>query len=493
MVTIKEYSNQKGSFMAQNVNNFISDIIPSQSSTLNSNFFQFDPIPEPYKFHIGKSATNIVDANLVDQTEALLRESNFADTNIAFHMGAPKGAGAPFVGVGSELSAGHVGIIIDPKRYEEILNPKINLKQRVLHPLKTRNIQKEQFVGGGFQATVGGPNSNFSHEKLGRILDAEGIKIPQKLENITRATFYGAEEFSAAAFEHPINIAYHELTHGFSDISGRRAATQNEPISNLYGWVTQRKDPRYKKGWIGGVAENYRQVMIQSGIEEGIAESGRIRMHAVHANSKVTDSNPINLGRVAYADHGPEVFGPMYTDSYYDSLVTEARRAGAPLRRKERKILKQTLNDQRHYGHIATVGTVIENTKDIEAFDAKRLGLLQYMESLADQDYMYNAAKYELLDSEGNFRKAQQLKMVVDSPMHGQPLAAKPKAIGAIASDVVESVENIAPKSPSVVINRSNRGVQAARQASKAVTMGKRGSGALREAGALLSILRARL
>jgi hypothetical protein len=479
--------------MAQNVNNFISDIIPNQSSTLNSNLLQFDSIPEPYKFHIGKSATDIVDANLVNQTEALLRESNFADTNIAFHMGTPKGAGAPFVGVGSELSARHVGVIIDQKRYEEIVNPKISLKQRILHPLKTAQIQEEKFAGGGFQATVGGPNSNFSHEKLGRILDAEGIKIPQKLEDITRATFYGAEEFSAGVFEHPVNLAYHELTHGFSDISGRRAAAQNEPISNLYGWVTQRKDPRYKKNWVEGVADSYRQVMTQAGIEEGIAESGRIRMHAVHANSKITDSNPINLGRVAYADHGPEIFGPMYTDSYYDSLVTEARRSGAPLKRKERKILKTTLNDQRHYGHVATVGTVIENTKDIEAFDAKRLGLLQDMESLAEQDFDYGTARYNLLDNEGNFRQAQQLKMVVDSPMHGQPLAAKPKAIGTIASDVVESVESIAPRSPNIVINRSSRGVQAARQASKAVTMGKRGSGALREAGALLSILRARL
>jgi hypothetical protein len=183
----------------------------------------------------------------------------------------------------------------------------------------------------------------------------------------------------------------------------------------------------------------------------------------------------------------------MYTDPYYKSLVTEARRSGAPLKRKERKILKKTLNDQRHYGHVATVGTVIENTKDIEAFDAKRLGLLQDMESLAEQDFDYGTARYNLLDNEGNFRQAQQLKMVVDSPMHGQPLAAKPKAIGTIASDVVESVENIAPRSPNIVINRSSRGVQAARQASKAVTMGKRGSGALREAGALLSILRARL
>jgi hypothetical protein len=479
--------------MAQNIHNFISDIIPNQSSTLNSNILQFDPIPEPYKFHIGKSATDIVDANLVNQTEALLRESNFADTNIAFHMGTSKGAGAPFLGVGSELSSRHVGVIIDQKRYEEIVNPKISLKQRILHPLKTAQIQEEKFAGGGFQATVGGPNSNFSHEKLGRILDAEGIKIPQKLEDITRATFYGAEEFSAGVFEHPVNLAYHELTHGFSDISGRRAAAQNEPISNLYGWVTQRKDPRYKKNWVEGVADSYRRVMTQTGIEEGIAESGRIRMHALHANSKITDSNPINLGRVAYADHGPEIFGPMYTDSYYDSLVTEARRSGAPLKRKERKILKTTLNDQRHYGHVATVGTVIENTKDIEAFDAKRLGLLQDMESLAEQDFDYGTARYDLLDNEGNFRQAQQLKMVVDSPIHGQPLAAKPKAIGTIASDVVESVENIAPRSPNIVINRSSRGVQAARQASKAVTMGKRGSGALREAGALLSILRARL
>lgn len=493
MVTIKEYSNQKGSFMAQNVNNFISDIIPSQSSTLNSNFFQFDPIPEPYKFHIGKSATNIVDANLVDQTEALLKESNLANTNIAFNFAALEGTGTPFVGIGSELSAGHVGIIIDPKRYEEILNQKISLKQKVLHPIKTRNIEQERFIGGGFQATVGGPNSNFSHEKLGRIIDAEGIKIPQKLEDITRATFYTAEEFSAAAFEHPINIAYHELTHGFSDISGRRAAAQNEPISNLYGWVTKRKDPRYKRSWLGGVSESYRQVMVQTGIEEGIAESGRIRMHAAHANSKIVDSNPINIGRVSYVDHGPEIFGPMYTDSYYNSLVTEARRAGAPLRRKERKLLKQTLNDQRYYGHIAAVGTVIENTKDIEAFDAKRLNLLENMDLLAQEDLAYGAAKYHLLDENGNFRVGNQSKMIVDSPLQGQPLAAKPKAIGAIASDVVDLVEDIAPKSPNVVINRSSRGVQAARQASKAVTMGKRGSGALREAGALLSILRARL
>jgi hypothetical protein len=480
--------------MAQNIHNLISDIIPNQSSTLNSNLFQFDPIPEPYKFHIGKSATDIVDANLVNQTEALLRESNFADTNIAFHMGTPKGAGASFLGVGSELSTRHVGVIIDQKRYEEIVNPKISLKQRILHPLKTAQIQKEKFekfAGAGFQITVG-PNSTMSHEKLGRILDAEGIKIPQKLEDITRTTFYGAKDFSAV-FEHPVNLAYHELTHAFSDISGRRAAAQNEPISSLYGWVTQRKDPRYKKNWVEGVADSYRQLMTQTGIEEGIAESGRIRMHAVHANSKITDSNPINLGRVAYADDGPEIFGPMYADPYYKSLATEARRSGAPLKRKERKILKKTLNDQRHYGHVATVGTVIENTKDIEAFDAKRLGLLQDMESLAEQDFDYGTARYNLLDNEGNFRQAQQLKMVVDSPMHGQPLAAKPKAIGAIASDVVESVENIAPRSPNIVINRSSRGVQAARQASKAVTMGKRGSGALREAGALLSILRARL
>ena len=480
--------------MAQNIHNLISDIIPNQSSTLNSNLFQFDPIPEPYKFHIGKSATDIVDANLVNQTEALLRESNFADTNIAFHMGTPKGAGASFLGVGSELSTRHVGVIIDQKRYEEIVNPKISLKQRILHPLKTAQIQKEKFekfAGAGFQITVG-PNSTMSHEKLGRILDAEGIKIPQKLEDITRTTFYGAKDFSAV-FEHPVNLAYHELTHAFSDISGRRAAAQNEPISSLYGWVTQRKDPRYKKNWVEGVADSYRQLMTQTGIEEGIAESGRIRMHAVHANSKITDSNPINLGRVAYADDGPEIFGPMYADPYYKSLATEARRSGAPLKRKERKILKKTLNDQRHYGHVATVGTVIENTKDIEAFDAKRLGLLQDMESLAEQDFDYGTARYNLLDNEGNFRQAQQLKMVVDSPMHGQPLVAKPKAIGTIASDVVESVESIAPRSPNIVINRSSRGVQAARQASKAVTMGKRGSGALREAGALLSILRARL
>lgn len=479
--------------MAQNVNNFISDIIPNQSSTLNSNFFQFDPVPEPYKFHIGKSATDIVDANLVEQTEALFRESNLADTNIAFNVGKPQGAGTSFVGVGSKLSAGHVGIIVDPKRYEEVLNPKVSLKQRILHPLKTAQIQKEKFVGAGFQSTLGGPSASFTHENLGKILDAEGIKIPQKLEDITHATFYSAKAFAPGVVEHPVNLAYHELTHGFSEISGRRAAAQNEPINHLFGWVTQRKDPRYKKNWVKGVAENYRQVMTQTGIEEGIAESGRIRMHAVHANSKIVDSNPIDLRTVAYADHGVEIFGPMYTDSYYDSLVTAARKAGAPLRRKERKILKQTLNDQRHYGHVATIGTVIENTKDIEAFDAKRLGLLQDMESLADQDNMYNVAKYELLDSEGNFRGPQQSKMVIDSPMHGQPLAAKPKAIGAIASDVVESVENIAPKSPNVVINRSSRGVQAARQASKAVTMGKRGSGALREAGALLSILRARL
>jgi hypothetical protein len=355
-------------------------------------------------------------------------------------------------------------------------------------------VDREAYAKAGLGELEYAHNVNIS-TKHREFLEKQGIVVP----STTREVSYLSPDAVNAGVLSGTKTAVHEIGHSATKRSGvyfEQAFTPQQLFRDSVASISGSESIDLQK--FSEIRNNYLNAMASHGFEEGRAESFSIEnIQKGMLKRGSTAENISKSFREDLSGYANPSYFKNYSSRYEKGLKTTLEKLGknisdieGPISGKYNLSVEDLLKEITMQGRVKGSGIfsgVLKNVSGAagkgisEAVDFNIASLRSFAEE--SMEPIESTRLIGLLDESMELGRGKKVLVAKDSAATARIASQAPASERLIAA--TDQISSYASRS-------SNRLFSSAQRASKAVTMGKRGSGALREAGALLSILKAR-